>query len=163
MWIIHNIWGKGQISNLITIFQYCSRRKQLSMQDGSKSRHKNWRFPLRALLCRRSRAQHKCRRSRRTASTACARGLLPRARRCHRSSAAVLLYCYCLDGGHYEDTRERALRGRRRHPRRRYCIELSLFVGQGFANLPGFCGAGTRGWLASTLDQLVHKVLFLII
>ena len=68
-----------------------------------------------------------------------------RARRCHRSSAAVLLYCYCLDGGHYEDTRERALRGRRRHPRRRYCIELSLFVGQGFANLPGFCGAGTRG------------------
>ena len=66
-------------------------------------------------------------------------------RRCHRSSAAVLLYCYCLDGGHYEDTRERALRGGRRHPRRRYCIELSLFVGQGFANLPGFCGAGTRG------------------
>ena len=67
---------------------------------------------------------------------------------CYRARAVaieVLLYCYCLDGGHYEDTRERALRGGRRHPRRRYCIELSLFVGQGFANLPGFCGAGTRG------------------
>ena len=144
-----------QISNSITIFQYCSRRKQLSMQDGSKSRHKNWRFPLRALLCRRSRAQHKCRRSRRTASTAWARARLVTARR--RAVAievAPQLYCYCLDGGHYEDTRERAMRGGgRRHPRRRYCIELSLFVGQGFANLPGFCGAGTRGWLASTLDQ----------
>ena len=68
-------------------------------------------------------------------------------RRAVAIEVAPQLYCYCLDGGHYEDTdtRERALRGGRRHPRRRYCIELSLFVGQGFANLPGFCGAGTRG------------------
>ena len=72
-----------------------------------------------------------------------ARGLLQRA--AVAIEVAPQLYCYCLDGGHYEDTRERALRGGRRHPRRRYCIELSLFVGQGFANLPGFCGAGTRG------------------
>ena len=72
-----------------------------------------------------------------------AHGLLQRA--AVAIEVAPQLYCYCLDGGHYEDTRERALRGGRRHPRRRYCIELSLFVGQGFANLPGFCGAGTRG------------------
>ena len=81
------------------------------------------------------------------AAAAWARARLVTARR--RAVAievAPQLYCYCLDGGHYEDTRERAMRGGgRRHPRRRYCIELSLFVGQGFANLPGFCGAGTRG------------------